>query len=209
MGRGSELQDSDQDLGLRSVERQLVGHTTLRLLEQVRLGDQQAREALCSRFLAPLQGWARGQLPIWARRRFDTDDLVQETMLRTLRRIEDFEQRRQGGLLAYLRQILRNLIRDEIRRLKRRPTPVDTERDAESPEPTPLELAIGRDGLQRFESALATLSDSDQEAIIARVELGLSYREIAEHLGKPSADAARMAVSRALLRLAKGMGHGG
>ena len=47
-----------------------------------------------------------------------------------------------------------------------------------------------------------------REAVIARVEMGLGYAEIARHLDKPSADAARMAVSRALVRLAREMGHG-
>ena len=45
----------------------------------------------------------------------------------------------------------------------------------------------------------------DREAIIARVELQQSYDEIAIALGKPSADAARMAVVRALKNLLKAM----
>ncbi len=39
--------------------------------------------------------------------------------------------------------------------------------------------------------------------MVARLELGLSYDEIAKELGKPSADAARMAVTRAVTRLAE------
>ena len=37
---------------------------------------------------------------------------------------------------------------------------------------------------------------------MARLELGLTYEEMAEALGKPSWNAARMAVARALIRLA-------
>ncbi len=183
------------------------GKTTLHLLQRIRTGDQEAHERLFNRFLKPLQGWARGRIPRWARSMLDTDDLIQETMLRTLHRVEEFEQRSPGGFLAYLRQVSRNLIHDEIRRLKRRPIPTDTSREIEDPGPSPVESAIGRESLDRFESSLARLSVKDQEAIIARVELGLPYREVAEHLGKPSTDAARMAVSRALLRLAKEMSH--
>ena len=61
---------------------------------------------------------------------------------------------------------------------------------------------------ERYEAALASLSDDDREAIVARVELGGTYEEVAIALGKPSADAARMAVGRALLKLAEGMGRG-
>jgi len=58
-----------------------------------------------------------------------------------------------------------------------------------------------------YEEALARLRADDRELIILRVELGLPYREIAEILDKPSEDAAQMAVSRALVRLAREMGR--
>jgi RNA polymerase sigma-70 factor (ECF subfamily) len=70
---------------------------------------------------------------------------------------------------------------------------------------SPLEEAIGRQALERYESALARLRPEEREAIIARVEMDYSYEEMAEALGKPSADAARKAARRALLRLAEEM----
>ena len=79
---------------------------------------------------------------------------------------------------------------------------------ATDPRPSPLEDAIGGEILGRYEEALERLKPGDREAILARVELGLSYQEVARALGKPSTDAARMAVSRALLRLAKEMALG-
>jgi RNA polymerase sigma-70 factor (ECF subfamily) len=51
------------------------------------------------------------------------------------------------------------------------------------------------------------LRPEEREAIIARIELGLSHAEVAEALGKTSAAAAHMAVSRALMRLAEEMAH--
>ena len=54
-------------------------------------------------------------------------------------------------------------------------------------------------------AALTRLRTEEREAIVARVEMGLSYQEIAEALGKPTPEAARMAVSRALMRLAREM----
>jgi RNA polymerase sigma-70 factor (ECF subfamily) len=71
--------------------------------------------------------------------------------------------------------------------------------------PSPLERAIGQESLERYEAALKTLREVDREAIIARVELQQSYDEIAIALGKPTADAARMAVVRALRNLLKAM----
>jgi DNA-directed RNA polymerase specialized sigma24 family protein len=74
-------------------------------------------------------------------------------------------------------------------------------RDQPDEGPSPLERAIGRESLERYEAVLKTLRPVDREAIIARVELQQSYDEIAIALGKPSADAARMAVVRALRNL--------
>ena len=80
--------------------------------------------------------------------------------------------------------------------------------DAADPTPSPLEKAVGREALGRYESALSRLRPVDREAILGRVEMGLSHARLAEVLGKPSADAARLAVSRALVRLAEEMAHG-
>ena len=56
--------------------------------------------------------------------------------------------------------------------------------------------------------ALARLSEVDRQAIIARFEMGFSLRQVALELDKPSDDAARMAVKRAVERLAKHMAAG-
>ena len=68
-----------------------------------------------------------------------------------------------------------------------------------------MEAAIGRQALERYETALSRLRAMDREAIIGRIELGLTYDELAAALGKPSANAARMALERALFRLAHEM----
>jgi RNA polymerase sigma-70 factor (ECF subfamily) len=73
------------------------------------------------------------------------------------------------------------------------------------PAPSPLERAIGREGIERYEAALQRLKPEDREAIIARIELQQSYEEVAIALGKPNANAARSAVTRALARLIDAM----
>lgn len=179
--------------------------SSLTLLRRAQAGDSAALDLLCGRYLPRLRSWARGRLP---RRRdlLDTDDLVQETLLRTIQHLDAFEPRGEGALQAYLRQALLNRIRDEARRAHRRPEPaeIDGEPAADS---SPLEEAIGSEALERYEAALTRLREADREAIVARIELGCSYEELARVLGKPSPDAARMAVSRALVQLAKEIGH--
>ena len=138
----------------------------------------------------------------------DTDDLVQETLIRALKRIEGFDPRHEGALQAYLRQAIVNRIRDEIRRSTRAPEVAALDENERHAGASPLEEAIGREAVERYEAALARLRPEEREAIVARVELDCSYDDIARSLGKPSVDAARMAVSRALLRLAEEMNRG-
>jgi RNA polymerase sigma-70 factor (ECF subfamily) len=180
-------------------------HTTLTLLERARAGDTEAMDALIARFLPRLRRWATGRLPRWARDLADTHDLVQETVIQAFRRLDTFEVRGDGALQAYLRQVLLNRIRTEIRRAGRRPALDALDSQTSDRGPSPLEAAIGTEALARYEAGLAGLRPNDREIVIARAELGLTNEEIAEAFGKPSPNAARMAVERALFRLAKAM----
>jgi RNA polymerase sigma factor (sigma-70 family) len=171
------------------------------LIDRARHGDRQALEQLFARHLKPLQRWASGRLPQWARDLADTDDLVQDTLLQTFKRIEQFEPRRVGALQAYLRQAVLNRMRDELRRKGRQPDATDLDNLEADRAESPLEQAIGRETVERYERALERLTPQEREAIIARIEMGYSYDELAEALGKPTADAARKAAQRALVRL--------
>jgi RNA polymerase sigma-70 factor, ECF subfamily len=181
--------------------------STFHLIDRARAGDHAALNRLFDRHLAPLRRWARGRLPRWARDLADTDDLVQETLLQTFKKIEDFEPRRVGALQAYLRQAVLNRIRDELRRKGRRPQAAELDGLEEDRAASPLEQAIGQEAIERYERALARLRPEEQEAVIGRVEMGYGYDELAEALGKPTADAARKAAERALVRLAEEMSH--
>jgi RNA polymerase sigma factor (sigma-70 family) len=178
---------------------------TVELLEKVRRGDHGALEALLERHLPRLRRWASGRLPQNLRDGADTDDLVQDTVIRTLRNIEQFEYRRDGALQAYLRQAVVNRIRDRIRQAGKRPPGQSLDENSPSGEDSPLEQAIGRETAERYETALASLDPADREAIVGRIELGYDYAELAAALAKPSTAAARMAVRRAVLRLATKM----
>lgn len=173
---------------------------TADLLQRVRSGDGDAREHLIERYLPILQRWARGRLPSSARSVSETDDLVQVTLIRALRRVESFEPRREGAFLSYLRQILLNTIREELRRSAKRP-------EETLPEEAPAEESRDRDDrtLELYEASLERLNERQREAAILRLEFGYTYPQIAEAIECPSADAARMIVNRALVQLASSM----
>jgi RNA polymerase sigma-70 factor (ECF subfamily) len=194
-----------QDEGFPLPERPVGMTNTIELLERFKQGDEGAVSLLVERSIPPLKRWARGRLPHWARSLAETQDLVQNAVLRALPHLKTFEARHPGALQAYLRQAVDNHIRDEIRKVKVRPVAMLLSEEQPDEGPSPLERAIGQQGIERYEAALQTLRPIDREAIIARCELQQSYEEIAIALNKPSADAARMAVVRALKSLVKAM----
>ncbi len=119
--------------------------------------------------------------------------------------MDAFDVRGPGALQAYLRQAVMNRLRDELRRKGRSPAFVDVHDLDVAGEGSPLEEAIGAEAAARYVAALARLEPEEREAIIGRVEMDYSYADLADVLGKPTADAARKAARRALLRLAEEM----
>lgn len=179
--------------------------TTAHLLERIRAGDAAAREALCARFLPVLARWAHRRLPAAARALAETDDLVQVTLLRALNRVDEFVPHGEGAFLSYLRTILLNAVRDEVRRALRTPEHLPLLEDDGPPQISELERLLGRERLALYERALAELAADQRVAVILRLEFGYSHAEIAAALGRASADAARMLVARALVTMTRVM----
>lgn len=190
---------ADKDIAVPSLE------STAQLLTGARQGDARARERLFARFLPVLRSWAHRRLPARARDLTETDDLVQVTLLRALNRLHDLEPREEGSFLAYLRHILLNAVREEIRRSARRGPHDGLCAELSDGSASVVERAMGRESMELYERALGTLTEDQQQAVVLRLEFDYSYLQVAEALGRPSADAARMLVVRALVQLARAM----
>jgi len=200
--------NEDPDATLHAPSRGNDLSTSMRLLVRANAGQTTAVERLFSRFLPDLRRWAHGKLPSWARMRMDTDDLVQEAFGALHRRMGLFDPDRRHAIQAYLRQVIRNRIRDEIRRAGKVEVSEPRDHDLESPQLLPLDRVIAKEDRQRYLAALSRLRGTDQELIVGRIELGFTYDQLAVAMEKPSPDAARVAVRRAILRLAEEMnGH--
>ena len=190
-------------------DRTPPANLTVELLRKANRGDRDAMNRLFERLAPPLQRFARGRLPGWARGMIDTADLVQETLVSAYQVVQRGDAQDDGAIHAYLRTALKNRLIDELRRVNRRPQLDEMDRSVAGDIASPLEQAIGAEALERYESALAKLKKADRDAVLARIELGLPYSEIATLLDRPSADAARMSVSRALVTLAGAMADDG
>lgn len=177
--------------------------STTVLLSRIRQGDDRARDELARAYLPVLRRLAHGRLPPSARGLVDTGDVVSSSLQKALAHLDQFEKRHEGAFLAYLRQILLNEIRTEIRRAKTRPAGSELDTRHASSAPSPLEALVGSELLDRYEAGLEKLTPEQRQAVVLRIEFGMRYREIAEKLELPSEDAARMLVARALARLAR------
>lgn len=182
--------------------------STQELVRRSQAGDSGARQALFERFVPILVRWARGRLPFYARDLSDTQDLVQDAVLSVLKRLDVIEARGEGRFLAYARLSITNRIRDEIRRVQRHPLRVEIPESQQDLGISPLEHAIGKQATERYENALARLRPADREAIVLRIEMQYRYDELAVALGKPTANAARVSVVRAIQKLIEEMQRG-
>jgi RNA polymerase sigma factor (sigma-70 family) len=175
------------------------------LLARARAGQRSALDLLFGRHFVSLRAWARGRLPQWARRTADTTDLVNDALMRLLGRVHKFDDRGKGALAAYLRQSIQNRIRDEIRVVGRRPLTALEDVELIDPQPSSFEQALTHERDSRYRAAFAHLSENDQELIAGAVELGYSHEQLALATGRRTAGAARVALHRALRRLADEM----
>jgi RNA polymerase sigma factor (sigma-70 family) len=177
---------------------------TADLILKARGGDASAENEIFRRNLPELRRWARGKLPSVAREVGDTEDLVQDTVLSALRRLSSFDPECPGAFQRYLRVSLKNRVRDELRRTKRRP-PAEPIEETSHDGPSPLDQAMARETRQRYQRGLALLRPTDRALVIAWLERQWDYSAIGRGFGKPTPDAARMAVRRALQRLVQAM----
>ena len=181
--------------------------STQELVQRARSGDEAALNSLFTRYESRLRRWAHGRLPASARGPLETRDLVQDTLIKVFQKLPAFEPRHPGAFRDYVWTTLWNSIRDIARTQQRRGPSDPLASDLPGSLPSPFEEAMGSEVFARYEAAMERLRPEEREAIVARIEMGLSHAEVAEALGKPTVAAAHMAVSRALVRLAEEMAH--
>jgi RNA polymerase sigma-70 factor (ECF subfamily) len=128
-----------------------------------------------------------------ARSAADSEDLVQETLLRAWRGREGFEGRAgQASLRSWLYRIATNVCLDAQRRHPPRFAPVPDVAGAEgldwqevlpSPRPGPEEQTAARETIERALEAAQRLPPRQRTALIMRDVIGLTARDTASLLG--------------------------
>lgn len=180
------------------------------ILERARRGSASAIEVLFTRYSPWVRSRVRGRLPQWARSGITTSDLAQDVLHHTFARLQWFESKHMSALRGYLRRAVENRVQDELRRATRRlddrhvRPPQEPFRPSEDASPQHQQL-LNKEMWKRYRDGLKGLKDRDRRLIVGRAELGYSYRQLAAIERLPSADAARKALMRAVIRLSKVM----
>ena len=101
-----------------------------------------------------------------------------------------------------MRTTLRHLIIDHVRERIRQPQRVALDDQHPDTTKSPLERVIRDEQIALYDTALTRLKPRDAALVMLKIDEQLSYEEIATELGFRSANAARVAARRAVLRLA-------
>lgn len=191
-------------------------HTrTLILRAQAR--DPVAAEELFGRYRerlrAALRRLVRGRYAAFA----DSEDAVQDALLKALSKLDHFEYRGEGSFLAWLLRCAENEVLQRLRSLAAQKR--DVERlhalgQSRVPEPaagiaSPSQVAGANELEERVRAGLEALPEREREVIFLRRYLALENEEIRVELGLPTEGAVRALLSRAQARLARWLEEGG
>ncbi len=129
----------------------------------------------------------------------DAADAVQETLARAMAAVRKGRISTEDPVTAFVYGIARHVIADVLRRRAREHASPELDRVV-APDPSPLELLVRADEVERVRRALRRLSRSDRELLRRCYEVGERTVDIAEELGEPP-ERLRKRKSRALARL--------
>jgi RNA polymerase sigma-70 factor (ECF subfamily) len=177
---------------------------TARLFDRARAGSDDALDRLYRRCAGKLLPLIRLRLGPALRAELESRDILQAVLLKSFQDLDRVH--RPASLMAWLSTIAQNEIRDRVDYVRRqgrdlaRRAPLDDAASMPAPVRNALSRAILNEGAARLERALETLPEAQREVIVLRKLEELSFREIADRLGK-SPDACRMLFARAMAAL--------
>ena len=181
-------------------------------------GDESALEQLCGVYAERVRRIVRLRMGSELRSKLESLDIVQDAMMSALRGLGDFSYRGEGSFLRWLSGIAENQIRENLDRLHaaKRDIRKEVALEALAARPgidprkapslavatTPSVIFSRSEDLDKLERAIDALKPEHREVIVlAKIE-GLSYNEVATHLGR-SPEAVGMLLSRGMLALTK------
>jgi len=193
-----------------------LGQKTQELVILAKGGDDSALEQLCRVYGERVRRIIRLRMGTDIRPRLDSMDLVQDALVSALGGLKDFTYKNEGDFLRWLSRITQNELRDNLDKIYTDKRDIRKEVRPEnygpttgggfvgSPGPieatTPSVIMSKKEDLDKLEKAIDQLKSDYREVIVLAKIDGLSYKEIANRLGK-SIDSVGHLLSRAMVAL--------
>jgi RNA polymerase sigma-70 factor (ECF subfamily) len=193
--------------------RHTIDDKTRHLVAMAQDGDESALNRLCKVYGTRVLWIVRLRMGKELRSKLESMDLIQDAFVSALKDLGSFTYRNEGDFLRWLSRIAENRLRGHLHRLhankrdirkevrvnnRRRITEdsfvaaleaVDTK--------TPSAIMSKKEEFDKLARAIEELTPQYREVIVLTKIEGLSYKEIADRMGK-SSEAVRKLVSRAL-----------
>ena len=189
---------------------------TQQLLALAKDGNESAISQLWKVYGARVHWIMRLRMGRELRSKLESMDLAQDALVSALEGLRNFTYKNEGDFLRWLSTIAENRLRDNLDKLHadkrdiRKEVqlgpygPTTSSEAISAPEPiqatTPSVILSNKEDISKLEDAIDQLKPEYRDAIILAKLDGLSYKEMAERLGK-SNEAARKLVSRAMAAL--------
>lgn len=175
------------------------------LIVEARGGDRAAFERLASLHRSRLEGLFHSRLGPALRERLDLDDLIQETFLRALRSVSEFEPRGEDSFFRWLAGIAGHVILETARKQKR-DLILALDRDLPADQVSASTATQRDERFERLQQALDSLSDDHRRVVLlARVDR-LPIKEVAQRMER-TPEAVSQLLWRALQKLKTAFGE--
>lgn len=189
---------------------------SLDLLRRAQDGDGGAVDQLFGRYYERVRRIVRMRIGPVLRRRIDSGDILQETFIAAVGSFDRFEVRDEASFISWLARIAQRQVFAAVdhhsaqKRDSGRDVPLvhSVRTDAIGIDPaasglSPVDQLSHDEQTSMVEECIAELPEPYRELIILRDYAGASWDTIAEETGRPSAAAARMMHSKAMIDLGK------
>jgi RNA polymerase sigma-70 factor (ECF subfamily) len=192
---------------------------TVDLVRRAQAGDSEALDRICARYWPRVLRIVRMTIGPGLRHQLESQDIVQQSWLEALKSFDRFEMREEGSLIRWLARVVERQIcaaADHAGAQKRgggRPaltgagssTAPGLGPTVEDAAPGPCDRVAEQEQLAQVDHCVRDLPELERELVLRRDYAGESWRAIAEALGLPSADAARMRHAAAKVLLVRSM----
>ncbi|MCP3920006.1 MAG: sigma-70 family RNA polymerase sigma factor [bacterium] len=187
---------------------------SMQLVRRAQGGESAALDELLARYEDRVRRMATIRMGSRVRSFMDSADLVQNTYMVAVRKLDGLELRSHASIIQWLSKILENQIRDAARyagaegRDRGREVPIDgahdgmhSHRHPAAAGPSPADAVSDAELAGIYDTCVGELEGDFREVVLLRDYAGMSWERIQAELGRPTSRATQQLYQRARIKL--------